>query len=113
MEELSAATQHQLEFVSTISHELRTPLGVILGYAEMLGDDAAPADRAAWLARIQRAGVELLDLIDATLNLNRLEVGQDPPRLEPVGLRDFFGGPRGRLRRRPLSARRRAALGAG
>jgi signal transduction histidine kinase len=91
VEELEAATRGRLEFISTISHELRTPLGVILGYAEMLGDDGDAAQRATWLDRIRRAGVELLDLVDATLNLNRLEAGQDPPRLEPVGLRDFVG----------------------
>ena len=89
VEELEGATEAKLEFISTISHELRTPLGVILGYAEMLGDDARAEQRSAWLDRIRRAGVELLDLIDATLNLNRLEAGQDPPHLEPVELRDF------------------------
>jgi signal transduction histidine kinase len=89
MEELAAATQGKLEFISTISHELRTPIGVILGYAEMLGEDGDALQRTAWLTRIRRAGRELLELIDATLNLNRLDAGQDPPRLEAVGLRDF------------------------
>jgi signal transduction histidine kinase len=90
VEELETATRLKLEFVSTISHELRTPLGVMLGYTEMLGDDSQSGQRASLLATIQRTGVELLELIDDTLNLNRLEAGQDPPRLEPVALRDFF-----------------------
>jgi signal transduction histidine kinase len=90
VEELETATRMKLEFISTISHELRTPLGVMLGYAEMLGDESEAGQRTTLLAKIRRTGVELLDLIDATLNLNRLEAGQDPPRLEPVALRDFF-----------------------
>jgi signal transduction histidine kinase len=90
VEELETATRLKLEFISTISHELRTPLGVMLGYAEMLGDESEASQRTTLLARIRRTGVELLDLIDATLNLNRLEAGQDPPRFEPVALRDFF-----------------------
>src|SRR5262249_60428658 len=90
VEELETATRLKLEFVSTISHELRTPLGVMLGYAEMLGDDSQAAQRGSLLETIRRTGVELLDLIDATLNLNRLEAGQDPPRPEPVALRHFF-----------------------
>jgi signal transduction histidine kinase len=90
VEELETATRLKIEFMSTISHELRTPLGVMLGYAEMLGDEGEAAQRTSLLARIRRTGVELLELIDATLNLNRLEAGQDPPRLEPVALRDFF-----------------------
>lgn len=90
VEELETATRLKLEFISTISHELRTPLGVMLGYAEMLGDEGETPQRPALLERIRRTGVELLDLIDSTLNLNRLEAGQDPPRLEPVALHDFF-----------------------
>jgi len=90
VEELETATRLKLEFVSTISHELRTPLGVMLGYAEMLGDDSQVLQRGSLLETIRRTGVELLELIDATLNLHRLEAGQDPPRLEPVPLRDFF-----------------------
>ena len=90
VEELETATRVKLEFISTISHELRTPLGVMLGYAEMLGDESEASQRAALLARIRRTGVELLELIDATLNLNRLEAGQDPPRLEPVALHGCF-----------------------
>jgi signal transduction histidine kinase len=90
VEELETATRLKLEFISTISHELRTPLGVMLGYAEMLGDESEASQRTTLLERIRRTGVELLDLIDATLNLNRLEAGQDPPRFEPVALRDFF-----------------------
>jgi signal transduction histidine kinase len=62
----------------------------MLGYAEMLGDESEASQRTTLLERIRRTGVELLDLIDATLNLNRLEAGQDPPRFEPVALRDFF-----------------------
>ena len=81
VEELETATRAKLEFISTISHELRTPLGVMLGYAEMLGDESEVSQRATLLARIRRTGVELLDLIDATLNLNRLEA---------VALHDFF-----------------------
>ncbi len=90
VEELETATRLKLEFISTISHELRSPLGVMLGYAEMLRDESEASHRTTLLAKIRRTGVELLDLIDATLNLNRLEAGQDPPRLEPVALRDFF-----------------------
>ena len=90
VEELETATRLKIEFMSTISHELRTPLAVMLGYAEMLGDEEEAGQRTSLLARIRRTGVELLELIDATLNLNRLEAGQDQPRLEPVALRDFF-----------------------
>jgi signal transduction histidine kinase len=112
VEELETATRLKLEFVSTISHELRTPLGVMLGYAEMLGDDSQSGQRASLLATIQRTGVELLELIDDTLNLNRLEAGYDPLRLETVALQDFFTELAADSRR-CSACRRRAGTGAG
>src|SRR4029453_19052277 len=83
VEELETATRVKLEFISTISPEMRTPLGVMLGYAEMLGDKHEARQRATLLARIRRTGVELLDLIDATLNLNRLRGGGGTPPCAP------------------------------
>jgi signal transduction histidine kinase len=90
LEELREASRLKSEFVSTMSHELRTPVSVILGYAEMLGEEAVPAERAAMLHRLRRAGLELLELVEETLNLSRLEAGKDPPRCERFELRELF-----------------------
>lgn len=90
VEELREANRTKSEFVSTMSHELRTPVSVILGYAEMLGDDLSPAERVSALDRLRRSGLELLDLVEETLNLSRLEAGKDPPRFEVVQVRDPF-----------------------
>jgi adenylate cyclase len=54
-----------------VRHELRTPVNAILGYSEMLLEDATEAgeaDAAADLRRIREAGGELLALIDAILD---------------------------------------------
>jgi signal transduction histidine kinase len=72
-----------------MSHELRTPLNVIMGYSEMLAEDVYPAGTATWketLGRIQRASVELMDLINATLDMGRLEAGRDTVMLGPVSV---------------------------
>lgn len=83
--DLRAANRLKSDFVSTMSHELRTPLNVILGYAEMLVDEVhGPADVELFARRIERSGRELLELIDATLDLGRMESGRDDLRLEPV-----------------------------
>jgi signal transduction histidine kinase len=89
VEELRAASQLKTEFVSTMSHELRTPLSVILGYTDMLEEDLPRQEQERTLARIRRSGVELLEMIEATLNLSRLEAGKDLPRYEPLRLRDL------------------------
>ncbi len=80
VEALRRADAIKTEFVATMSHELRTPLHVILGYTEMLEDTAGEdRDREVAVASIRRASRELLDLIEATLDLNRLESGRDEP----------------------------------
>jgi signal transduction histidine kinase len=78
--ELENADRLKSEFVSTVSHELRTPLNVIIGYTEMLRDGAVGAlsgDQRDLIDRLDRRGRELLDLVEATLQVNRLEAGRD------------------------------------
>jgi signal transduction histidine kinase len=76
------------EFISVMSHELRTPLVVILGYVEILEASLVGSEHASPLARVRKAGVELLEMIDATLNVNRLEAGMDLPRFDVVPARE-------------------------
>jgi len=79
------------EFVSTVSHELRTPLNVILGYAEMVRDPSIEGDeRDVFLDRIESAGRELLELIESTLEVGRLEAAQSPVRLESLQIADYW-----------------------
>ena len=89
VDELERANRTKLEFVSTMSHELRTPLNIIAGYSDMLEDGDIP-DRARALAGIRRANGELLELIQATLDLNRLESGRDQPQLAPIALQELW-----------------------
>jgi len=90
VEELKSASQLKSEFVSTMSHELRTPLSVIIGYADMLADDPSPDERVLMLNRVRRSSRELLEMIEATLNLNRLEAGRDPAQIEVVSVPALF-----------------------
>jgi len=90
VDELREANRLKSDFVSTMSHELRTPVSVILGYTEMIADDPDRRDRADILRSIRRSGLELLDLVEETLNLSRLEAGQDPPRFGPVKVPELF-----------------------
>ncbi len=89
VEELERASQLKSEFVSTMSHELRTPLNIIIGYTEMLADATSPAEQAPLLAQLGKASRELFELIDGTLNLNRLAAGGDVPRFAPVRLAEL------------------------
>lgn len=71
---LQAALRVRSEFVNTMSHELRSPLHVILGYAEMLGDEGAD-DRLAQ-TRIRACALEVLQLVENTLEVARIGSGR-------------------------------------
>jgi len=87
-----ASSRAKSEFVSRMSHELRTPLNAMLGFAQLLGMDRRPplaAHQAGWTAQIQHAGWHLLDMINDTLDMSRIESGavrlnEQPLELAPL-----------------------------
>ncbi|WP_231973567.1 hybrid sensor histidine kinase/response regulator [Variovorax sp. HW608] len=71
------ANQAKSRYISAISHELRTPLNSILGYAQLMGEDAAvPPHRRQAVAVIKRGGEHLLSLIEGTLDIAHIEAGK-------------------------------------
>jgi len=90
--DLEHADRLKSEFVSTVSHELRTPLNVIIGYTEMLRDGAVGAlsgDQRDLVDRLDTRGRELLDLVEATLQVNRIEAGRDQVNTTPIALAEL------------------------
>ncbi len=73
--EAESANRAKTEFLSNISHELRTPLTAILGYADMLAEEADPHARSQHLEVIRRQGRHLLALVDDLLELSVLDRG--------------------------------------
>jgi signal transduction histidine kinase/FixJ family two-component response regulator len=89
VEELERASRLKSDFVATMSHELRTPLNVIIGYLDLLVSGefgALTLEEIDCLRRIDKSARELLDLINATLNLSRLEGGRLPLDLRDIDL---------------------------
>ncbi|MBC8107673.1 MAG: HAMP domain-containing histidine kinase [Anaerolineae bacterium] len=83
------------EFLANVSHELRTPLNSILGFAELLKDNAAGAvepKSVRYLQNILSSGHHLLDLINDLLDLAKIEAGKMDVRSEPLPLADLFEG---------------------
>ena len=73
-----SANRAKSDFLSRMSHELRTPLNAMLGFAQLIEIDPqqplSPAQRER-VGQIQTAGWHLLDMINDTLDLSRIESG--------------------------------------
>jgi signal transduction histidine kinase len=72
-----------------LPEKLRTPLKIILGYNDLLTERSfgpLTPEQADILRRVGRSGRELLELINATLDLSRLVTGRPPIDLNAVQL---------------------------
>jgi two-component system, cell cycle sensor histidine kinase PleC len=83
------------QFMANMSHELRTPLNAVIGYSEMLIEDAEGDRRReqhlADLRRINVAGQHLLGLITDVLDISEIEVGRFELCEAPVDLAALMG----------------------
>ncbi len=78
-QQLEVASRHKSEFLANMSHELRTPLNAIIGYSEMLQEEAAELGADGFIPDLQKihaAGKHLLELINAVLDLSKIEAGK-------------------------------------
>lgn len=73
-------------FLGNINHELRTPLTVILGYVDVLGEDASPQQETA-LGAIREGAERLRNAIDSLLELAHLDRAAGPEERHAIDLR--------------------------
>ena len=84
-DDAEAANRTKSAFLANMSHELRTPMNAIIGYSEMLAEEAEDAGVAEFipdLNKIQSAGKHLLSLINDILDLSKIESGKMTVYLE-------------------------------
>jgi signal transduction histidine kinase len=81
------------QFMANMSHELRTPLSAIMGYSEILQEEAealGDQDITADLQKIYFAGEHLLSLINDILDISKIEAGKMELYLETFNLPDML-----------------------
>ena len=77
-EAAEAASRAKSDFLATMSHEIRTPLNAVIGYSEILQEDALEIGSPQLvpdLQKIRSAGKHLLNLINSVLDFSKIEAG--------------------------------------
>jgi PAS domain S-box-containing protein len=71
-----AANAAKSAFLANMSHEIRTPLGAITGMAYLIRRSKVTPQQADWLAKLEVSAQHLLELINAVLDLSKIESGR-------------------------------------
>ena len=91
-EAAESATRTKSAFLANMSHELRTPLNSIIGYSEILQEEAelsGDEDSIPDLRKIQGSSRHLLNLINSILDLSKIEAGRMELQLAPMSIIDL------------------------
>ena len=80
---LKSTLETREELTHMIVHDLRSPLTVVSGYMDVLaGTGKLKPTEAKFVAEAQRGAIKMRDMITTLLDVDRLEAGQMPLRLE-------------------------------
>jgi signal transduction histidine kinase len=92
-EEAERAGAAKADFLAKMSHELRTPLNAVIGYSQILLEDAEDeedVESIADLTKIHGAGQHLLKLVNEILDLSKIEAGKMELDLEEIHLAELL-----------------------
>jgi len=92
-EHLACSARLKSDALAAMAHDLRAPLNALVGYTSLFNEGAfgplAPEQREV-TAILERQALELVDLLDATLDVARLETTELPVRSEEFTLADVL-----------------------
>ena len=86
-EDAERANGAKSDFLAKMSHELRTPLNAVLGYSEILLEDAELDGRGEDISDLQKisaAGKHLLSMVNDILDISKIEAGKTELYLEEM-----------------------------
>jgi PAS domain S-box-containing protein len=86
------ANRAKSSFLAHISHEIRTPMNAILGYAQLLlRDPSLDGRQREKIEVIHSSGAHLLQVLNAVLEMSKIEAGRISLNAAPFDLRAMLG----------------------
>lgn len=86
-EAAEAANVCKSNFLANMSHEIRTPLNAISGMGHLIRRESLSARQSDQLNKLEQASEHLLSIIDAILELSKIEAGKFVLEESPVDIR--------------------------
>lgn len=85
------ANEAKSRFLLNMSHDIRTPMNAILGFSQLALDEMDDTEKVKdYLQRIISSGNHLMTLINAVLDMSRIESGKVVLQRAPMSLRQFM-----------------------
>lgn len=85
-EQAEEVSRIKSSLLANMSHEIRTPLNGILGFAELLKEDAKDENQQHMAEIIYSSGSRLMNTLNSILDLSLIEAQSDAIKLKPIDL---------------------------
>ena len=91
--QLEAENKQKSDFLAIMSHELRTPLTSIIAFTDIWekAPEGGAVDQARLVAEIKQNSTQLLEMVNNTIDVARLEAGRMEIQCEETDLLDVLG----------------------
>jgi two-component system, sensor histidine kinase and response regulator len=90
-EAAEAASIAKSAFLANMSHEIRTPLNAITGMAYLIRRNGLSEEQRERMDKLEAAGLHLLSIINAVLELSKIEAGKIALTDSPVRIESVLG----------------------
>ena len=86
-----AASEAKTAFLSSMSHNIRTPMNAIIGFLDLMRDEADnPGMVMEYIQRIDTASQHLLSLINDILDMSKIERGSNTLNIAEINLAEMI-----------------------
>ncbi|QPJ65683.1 MAG: HAMP domain-containing histidine kinase [Candidatus Nitrohelix vancouverensis] len=87
LNEVAVISKSKSVFLSNLSHELRTPLNHIIGFSELMSEEARMEGKEQWvfdLKQIHESGHHMLNWVNEIIDLSTIESGRGELKIDEI-----------------------------